>query len=222
MENLIKVSEIFRSIDGEGIRTGYPATFIRLFGCNLNCSYCDSSYATSGNDYIEMSILDILDRVEYLGLRRITLTGGEPLSCHQCFNLVHELTSNGYEVNIETNGSLSILPYVFPRKYTKNIIVTMDYKCPSSGMEDQMYQNNLDILRSQDVLKFVVGSKLDLDTVVNIIRDHDIKANIFVSPVFDKIDPKEIVEFILSNKIENVRVQLQLHKIIWNPDMREV
>lgn len=218
MEELIKVSEIFKSIDGEGIRTGYPVTFIRLHGCNLNCSYCDSSYATIGDDYEEMSISDIVDTIEYLGLRRITLTGGEPLFCDQCYKLVDELVHKGHEVNIETNGSLSISPYLD----MKNVIITMDYKCPSSDMENRMNRLNLTALRPQDVLKFVVGSKLDLASMYSIISGYDISANIFVSPVFGEIEPREIVDFLLSNDIENVRVQLQLHKLIWDPDMRGV
>lgn len=218
MENLIKVSEIFRSIDGEGIRSGYPVTFIRLYGCNLKCSYCDSPYATTDGDYMLMSISDIIEHVDYFGLHRITLTGGEPLACDQCYELVTELTDAGYEVNIETNGSLSILPYVD----MKNVIITMDYKCPSSDMEDRMNRLNLPVLRSTDVLKFVVGSKIDLSTMLAVVNEYDITANIFVSPVFGEIDPKEIVDFLICNDIENVRVQLQLHKIIWDPNMRGV
>lgn len=218
MENLIKVSEIFRSIDGEGIRSGYPVTFIRLYGCNLKCSYCDSSYATTDGDYMLMSISDIIEHVDYFGLHRITLTGGEPLACDQCYELVTELTDAGYEVNIETNGSLSILPYVD----MKNVIITMDYKSPSSNMEDRMNRLNLPVLRSKDVLKFVVGSKIDLSTMLAVVNEYDITANIFVSPVFGEIDPKEIVDFLICNDIENVRIQLQLHKIIWDSNMRGV
>lgn len=218
MKELIKVSEIFRSIDGEGIRTGYPVTFIRLYGCNLKCSYCDSSYATTYGDYTLMSISDIVEHVDYFGLHRITLTGGEPLACDQCYDLVTALTDAGYEVNIETNGSLSILPYAD----MKNVILTMDYKCPSSNMEDRMNGLNLPLLRSKDVLKFVVGSKLDLSTMLAVVNGYDISANIFVSPVFGEIDPKEIVDFLICNDVENVRIQLQLHKIIWDPNMRGV
>ena len=218
MEELIKVSEIFRSIDGEGIRTGYPVTFIRLYGCNLKCSYCDSSYATTYGDYTLMSISDIVEHVDYFGLLRFTLTGGEPLACDECYDLVTALTDAGYEVNIETNGSLSILPYAD----MKNVILTMDYKCPSSNMEDRMNRLNLPQLRSKDVLKFVVGSKLDLSTMLAVVNGYDISANIFVSPVFGEIDPKEIVDFLICNVVENVRIQLQLHKIIWDPDMRGV
>ena len=218
MEELIKVSEIFRSIDGEGIRTGYPVTFIRLYGCNLKCSYCDSCYATTDGDYTLMSISEIVEHANYFGLHRITLTGGEPLACDQCYDLVNALTGAGYKVNIETNGSLSILPYVD----MKNVIITMDYKCPSSNMEDRMNRLNLPVLRSSDVLKFVVGSKLDLSTMLRVINGYDISANIFVSPVFGEIDPKEIVDFLICNEVENVRIQLQLHKIIWDPNLRGV
>lgn len=211
----MKVVEIFKSIDGEGIRAGFPVTFIRLFGCNLRCSYCDSLYACDGTGYSDMTIEGILTEVYKLGCRRITLTGGEPLIHKDAKKLIAALITDGFEVNIETNGSIPVGDVMF-----SNVILTVDYKCPTSGMESKMHMTNLERLRDKDVLKFVVGSREDLD-VCRRLRKFT-KAQIFISPVFGKIEPKEIVEYMLENEMEDCRIQLQLHKIIYDPDARGV
>ena len=211
----MKVVEIFKSIDGEGIRAGFPVTFIRLFGCNLRCSYCDSLYACDGTGYSDMTIEGILTEVYKLGCKRITLTGGEPLIHKDAKKLIVALMTDGFEVNIETNGSIPVCDVMF-----SNVILTVDYKCPTSGMESKMHMTNLEMLRDKDVLKFVVGSKEDLD-VCRRLRKFT-KAQIFISPVFGKIEPKEIVEYMLVNEMEDCRIQLQLHKFIWNPEQRGV
>lgn len=218
IDTLFRVSEIFTSIDGEGIRAGYPVTFVRLHGCNLACSYCDSTYATQGDDYKLMSMEEIINEVYSKGLCKVTLTGGEPLNNEYAYDLVLELRTRGYEVNIETNGSLPIYRF----SYLNNTIITMDYKCKSSGMTDKMDVDNFMYLRGQDVLKFVVGDMEDLHQMSDILNKYHIYCNIFVSPVYGKIDPKDIVEYLLENNLENVRLQLQMHKIIWDPNMRGV
>ena len=212
----MKVIEIFKSIDGEGIRAGFPVTFIRLGGCNLQCSYCDTSYAWEGDySYDEMTPEEVYDKVYRMGCRRITLTGGEPLIHEGVTQLINKLTAHGFDVNIETNGSVDIAPYL-----QRNTIVTMDYKCPSSGMTAFMNINNLSRLRRKDVLKFVVGCKEDLDACRDLIKYTS--AQIFISPVFGKIEPKEIVEYVLEHDMQDCRIQLQLHKFIWNPQERGV
>lgn len=218
IDTLFRVSEIFSSIDGEGIRAGYPVTFIRLHGCPLSCSYCDSTYATEGDDYTLMSMEEIINVVYNKGLFRVTLTGGEPLNNEFAYDLVLELRNRGYEVNIETNGSFPIDRF----SHLNNTIITMDYKCYSSGMTDKMDVDNFMYLRRQDVLKFVVGDINDLNQMRDILNQYRIYCNVFVSPVFGKIDPKDIVTYLLDNNLENVRLQLQMHKIIWNPNMRGV
>lgn len=212
----MKVVEIFKSIDGEGIRAGVPVTFIRFAGCNLRCAYCDTKYSYQDAKYEEMTVNDIYKKVIELGLNKITLTGGEPLLQQELPLLVRWLTAQGIEVNIETNGSLNVSEYCGK----DNVIVTMDYKCPCSDMENQMYLPNLKKLTDKDVLKFVVGSKQDLDKVREILEE-PCKAQVFISPVFGNIEPKDIVEYILENNLD-ARVQLQLHKIIWDPDMKGV
>ena len=212
----MKVIEIFKSIDGEGIRAGFPVTFIRLEGCNLRCSYCDTKYSYDGAQFTEMTPQQIYDKVYRLGCKRVTLTGGEPLIHKDVNTLIELLTHGGFRVNIETNGAINITPYVRVR----NILITMDYKCPSSGMTDKMLLNNLPKLSKDDVLKFVVGSKEDLDACRDIKKYTD--AQVFISPVFGQIEPREIVEYMLEHDMQDCRIQLQLHKYIWPVDMRGV
>lgn len=212
----MRVVEIFKSIEGEGVRAGFPAIFIRLEGCNLRCSYCDTKYSYEDASFEELSVEEVVQCVEKLDCYRVTLTGGEPLIHDDIMELVSRLVESGHEVNIETNGSIDVYPYT----YIKNVIITMDYKCPVSGMQDKMLLSNLKFLRPTDVLKFVVGSKEDLDICFS-IKDNT-EAQIFISPVFGKIEPKEIVEYMLRHNMWNCRIQLQLHKFIWDPNERGV
>lgn len=217
-ENPIKfnVVEKFVSIEGEGIRSGYPAVFVRFAGCNLNCSWCDTRYANENPQYEQVDIDTLLNFISSTGIKRITLTGGEPLIQPYIYILINRLIYEGFEVNIETNGSVSI------KHVPRDAIITMDYKCPSSGMEDRMIVDNINFLGQKDVLKFVVGTYEDLKSAERIIKTFKPRCNIFFSPVFGKIEPREIVKFLLENELFDARLQLQLHKIIWSPDARGV
>lgn len=214
------VNEIFTSIDGEGKRAGQLATFIRLAGCNMRCCYCDTIYALDRSQGDPMSIEEIL---EMCPTKRITLTGGEPLWHPNVVELLKELVSKGFEVNIETNGSISI-------KEAKDIFrgsssfITMDIKCPTSGMELGNDFDNLQYLDERDVIKFVVGSLKDLDYMHQIIRTKlkNSPVQIYVSPVFERIHPVQIVDYIRDNNLTEVKLQLQMHKIIWDPKKRGV
>lgn len=233
-QNQLPVSEIFYSIDGEGCRTGAPTIFIRLFGCNLACSYCDSVYAcraTDGEDsYVPMTVESILTAVaEYEPCRCITLTGGEPLIHKSAADLVKQLRLRGYWVNIETNGSIDLEPFIKeqeelePKKGSMDYFFTMDWKSLSSGESDKMLESNLELLDTNDVLKFVVSSYADLDQMKIVLSDHpDIDAQVYVSPVWGEIKPSKIVDYLLENKLVYVKIQLQLHKLIWNPNRRGV
>lgn len=212
------VNEIFSSIEGEGIRAGYPVTFIRLYGCNLHCSYCDTRYSCEGGEFTKMSVEEILDKVAELGFYRVTLTGGEPLIHRDVNDLIHTLVRAGYEVNIETNGAVYVEPYV----HSPKTIITLDYKSISSGENGKMWLSNIGLLRKKDVLKFVVGSQEDLDDMRRILIEKHPICNIYVSPVFGKIEAKDIVEYIKEYKLENCRVQLQMHKFIWDPQTKGV
>lgn len=218
----LKVNEIFASIDGEGITAGFPTVFVRLYGCNLKCSYCDTRYSCEGKEYTEMEVEDIVAQVMDYSLERVTLTGGEPLlQGVEVLELVEQLSNVGIVVNIETNGSINIksvksLDTSFP------VLITMDYKCPSSKMENEMLLSNFEWLEPRDVLKFVVGSKADLDQMRRVITLAQLNCHLFVSPVFGKIEMPEIVEYLLKYKMNHVRMQLQMHKFIWDPSKRGV
>lgn len=232
----MKICEMFSSIDGEGIRAGYPVTFIRTVGCSLRCIWCDSKYSYFEDEQTkEMSVDEIVKEVLRIGNKRVTLTGGEPLiqDLNEVVELVNQLYNHGIDVNIETNGSVSVEPIIKLRNSLSpsedhGIIITLDYKCPSSGMEDDMLLSNWDLLDSGDVIKFVVGNKQDLDKMKELLTNRKSvftktpNISIFVSPVFGEIEPKTIVEYLLQNNLQDVRIQLQLHKFIWPPEMRGV
>ena len=214
----MKVVEIFNSIEGEGKRAGLPCTFIRLFGCNLNCSYCDSRYAWEEETgyYTVMSVPEIIETVRSYGCKNITITGGEPLIHTGIDKLLEALYDGDYYINIETNGS------VFPKYGFSNLFYTMDFKTNCSGMSDKMNMEALNRLTRVDVLKFVVGSEEDLIQALEVTEKLSVDCNIFVSPVFGKIEPVKIVDFIQHHKLWNWRVQLQLHKYIWDPEQKGV
>lgn len=213
MSDKLEVTEIFDSIEGEGKRAGTLTTFIRLTGCNLRCSYCDTAYAFMCGRF--MSIEDIVKRVHY---HQVTLTGGEPL-VHDIRPLLDAL--KGHEVNIETNGSINVDPFfVYP-----DVFFTLDYKCGTSGMSDQMYSENFKKMRKRDVLKFVVGSREDLEQAFAVFKQYFgtlRNRKIYVSPVFGHIEPAEIVAFMKEKNLWSWRIQLQMHKFIWDPNKRGV
>lgn len=228
----MQINEIFSSIDGEGIRTGYLVTFIRTQFCSLHCTYCDTEYSLAACDkdgnkqYRDMTVEEVIEECEKLGNRRITFTGGEPLIQKDAHELISKLTLKGYEVNIETNGNIDLTPF---KKLNidevidqYNTIYTMDWKSPSSGMREKMLTSNLLLLNERDVLKFVVGSKEDLDDMREVVNSTALRCNIFVSPIFGDIEGKDIVEYLKENNLQNVRVQVQLHKYFWPVSMRGV
>jgi 7-carboxy-7-deazaguanine synthase len=217
---MYEINEIFNSIDGEGIRAGENVTFIRTAGCNLRCSYCDTEYALKSNQGKQMSVYEIMNAVKKWNTHAVTLTGGEPLSNKEIYVLIDWLIWNGYEVNIETNGAIDI-----GKAVQRDCIVTMDWKTPYSGMEKFMLSSNLKKLREKDVLKLVCAES-DLDYVKNFLLKNKVKAAIFLSPVFGKIEPRRLVELVQSLSeqmdVSKIRVQLQIHKYIWEPNKRGV
>ena len=213
----MKVNEIFCSIDGEGIRAGELATFIRLSGCNLRCNYCDTQYALETNSGKDMTVEEILEEVEKYNVKNITLTGGEPLIHKDVDKLINKLLENKYKVNIETNGAVDI------EKYLDRCLITMDYKATSSKMEKEMLLENLEKLTQNDVLKIVIREE-DFDCVENILKNYKLKCFVYINPVFNEIELPKIVNFMkeCNSKginMSKVRLQLQMHKIIWSPDM---
>ncbi len=217
-----KVAEKFISINGEGPRAGELAVFLRFCSCNLNCSYCDTRWANVAD--VKCGLASAEELVEYVknaGVKNVTLTGGEPLLQADIARLIVLLGASGAEVEIETNGSIPLKDIVLlsPRP-----IVTADYKLPSSGMEKFMLTENFSCLTSQDAVKFVVGDMGDLARAKDVINAYGLadRCRVYFSPVFGKIKPEEIVEFMKEHKLNGVRLQLQLHKFIWKPDMRGV
>lgn len=217
------VVETFTSINGEGTRAGELAVFIRMKGCNLNCAYCDTKWANESDaPYTSMTEQEILSYVRDSGVRNVTLTGGEPL-LRQDMDVLIELLLSDEErrVEIETNGSVDLTPYV---ALSKRPSFTMDYKLGASGMENRMCHANFALLDERDTVKFVVGSRNDLERAVKIMEQYHLigRTAVYFSPVFGSIEPSEIVDFLIEHKLNDVRVQLQLHKFIWDPEKRGV
>ncbi len=208
--NLI-VNEIFYSIQGESSRAGFPSLFIRLAGCNLKCSYCDTVYARPLSAGEEMPVEQIIDKAEsYRDFDHITITGGEPLLQPGSVYLMKELINKGYNVQLETNGSLS-LEHI-PARVRKIV----DVKTPSSGEGSSFLMQNLNYLIDTDELKFVILNISDYKFSVEFIKNNIRNRNIIInfSPVHESISCAELAELILIDRI-NVRLNLQLHKVLW-------
>ncbi len=221
--NTYKIAEMFSSINGEGTHAGQLAFFVRFTGCNLNCSYCDTKWANVPNaEYTEMTADEIRSEAQKNGISNVTVTGGEPLIQPNIIPLLKMLCGDGRYVEIETNGSADVSE-VLKIKGNRPAL-TMDYKLPSSGMESFMRTENFVLLEAKDTVKFVSGSLADLERALEIIRKYGLigKCAVYISPVFGKLKPAEIVDFMLSNKLNGVNVQLQMHKFIWDPNMRGV
>lgn len=219
-DGLFHVTEIFDSIDGEGKRTGYMAVFLRLAGCNLRCNYCDTAYSLTLADTAEaLTEEETADRIRAYPWKRVTITGGEPM-LHPLHHLCEVLGEEGYDINIETNGAVPLW-----RERPEGVFYTMDFKCSGSGMKSYMNLDNFKLLTGKDVLKFVVSSEEDLHEMKEIVNHHFPSGHhpeFFVSPVWGRIEPAELVEYVRKNRLQDVRVQVQLHKIIWDPDRRGV
>lgn len=223
---MFNVIEKFISVDGEGPTAGELATFIRFQGCNLRCSYCDTKYSWDEESLRNIEVLsakEIYDYIKSTKVKNVTLTGGEPLIQKNISSLLELLNDDkDLVVHIETNGSVNIRE--FKEKY-KNIIFILDYKNPSSNMMKQMDIENFNLIDKKDVYKFVIGSKEDINKALEIIKLYDLQNRclVYFSPVFDSsLTMEEIVDFMKENNLNNVRLQVQLHKIIWDKEVRGV
>ncbi|MDE6232913.1 MAG: putative 7-carboxy-7-deazaguanine synthase QueE [Lachnospiraceae bacterium] len=217
-----KVAEKFVSINGEGTHSGQLAVFIRFCGCNLNCTFCDTKWVNEDDaEYLLMDEMQICGYIMESGIKNVTLTGGEPLMQPGIHNLIQMLTDKGLYVEIETNGSVPIKEY-------KNIVplpsFTLDYKLPGSGMEKYMDTENFNYVSHNDTIKFVAGDMKDLEKFREIIDKYNLvdKCNVYLSPVFGRIEPEKMVEYMKEYRLNGVNMQLQMHKIIWSPDKRGV
>jgi 7-carboxy-7-deazaguanine synthase len=211
----MRVTEIFHSIQGESSFAGQPCVFIRLTGCPLRCTWCDTEYAFYGGN--EQSMQDILGKVESYGCRLVEITGGEPLTQSDAFTLITKLCERGSDVLIETSGAIDTAA-VDTRAH-----VILDVKCPGSGMSDRMHWPNLDRLTMKDEAKFVLADRADYEWARQVLERHELatRCTVLMSPVFGSLDPRQLAEWVLVDRLP-VRLQLQLHKLIWAPDMRGV
>ena len=211
----LKINEIYYSVQGESTHSGRSCVFIRLTYCNLRCSYCDTEYAFyEGKD---MEIDDIMSEIQQWDCNLVEVTGGEPLFQEECIDLLNELVNSKYEVMLETGGSISI------SDVPKNVIKIVDFKCPSSAMEKKNLWSNVDDLQPHDEVKFVIGNREDFDWAKDRITEYslDKKCTVLFSPTFGEIDPQQIVEWILAENLP-VRIQMQMHKMIWSPEEKGV
>ena len=212
---MLKINEIFKSIQGESTFAGLPCTFVRLAGCNLRCTYCDTNYAYYNGE--ELSDEDIIKKIEEYGVKCVEFTGGEPLLQEETPKLLKTLLDKGYNVLVETNGSICI------GCLDKRLNIIMDYKSPKSGMNERMRPKNFEFLKKTDQIKFVVLDESDYQWAKGVIEENGLIEkfdNILISPAYGELSPKSLVTWVLKDNL-SVRVQLQIHKYIWAPDERE-
>jgi 7-carboxy-7-deazaguanine synthase len=207
----LRVSEIFHSLQGESTRVGLPTVFVRLTGCPLRCAWCDTEYAFSGGETLTLG--DVLIEVAKHGARQVCVTGGEPLAQKACLPLLAALCDAGYSVSLETSGALDISS-VDPR-----VSRIMDLKAPASGESDKNLWGNLPRLNARDEIKIVLADEADYEWARKAIRERKLDAicPVLLSPVAGKLEAKRLAEWVLRDKLP-VRMQLQLHKLIWGPE----
>jgi 7-carboxy-7-deazaguanine synthase len=214
---MLRVTEIFRSIQGESTHAGRPCTFVRLTGCPMRCVWCDSEYTFTGGDHY--SVEDILARVRGFDCRLVEITGGEPLAQREAFDLIRHLCDEGFEVLVETGG------YVSTADVDERAKVILDVKCPASGEEPRNHWPNLEHLRAdKDEVKFVIADRGDWDYAQTVIQKYDLQTMtkaILISPAWEQIDLQTLADWVSASGL-NVRMQLQLHKYIWGPDVKGV
>lgn len=212
---MIKINEIYHSIQGESSNTGLPCIFVRLTYCNLRCTYCDTAYAFY--DGKDKSIDEIISEVKEYNCNLVEVTGGEPLFQTECYDLLARLCDEGFDVLLETAGNMPIKS-VDPR-----VKIIMDFKCPSSGMEKKNLYDNTNYIKPKDEIKFVIGNREDYDWTKEIMSRYKLnsKSEILFSVVFGELEPITLVNWILEDKLD-VRFQLQMHKYIWHPETKGV
>jgi len=214
---VLRVTEIFRSIQGESTNAGRPCTFVRLTGCPMRCTWCDSEYTFTGGEHV--SIDEVLKQVRDFGCQLVEVTGGEPLAQREAFDLIKRLCDENYEVLIETGG------YVSTEEVDQRAKIILDVKCPASGEAERNHWPNLTRLRPElDEVKFVIADRVDWDFARRVVDDYELESrtrSILISPAWKQIDLQELANWILESGM-NARMQLQMHKYSWGPDARGV
>ncbi|MES2580470.1 MAG: 7-carboxy-7-deazaguanine synthase QueE [Pseudomonadota bacterium] len=204
----LKIYEIFYSLQGETSRFGLPTVFVRLTGCPMRCTYCDTEYAFSGGS--NMEVADILVKVAEFGTRYVTVTGGEPLAQKQCHDLLKSLCDAGYSVSLETGGAMDIVPV------DKRVSIILDIKTPASNEEKKNLWSNLAHIKPSDEIKFVLCNRADYDWAKAKLIELKLveKCPVLFSPSFNELAANELAAWVLADKLQ-VRMQIQLHKILW-------
>ena len=214
---MLRVTEIFRSIQGESTHAGRPCTFVRLTGCPMRCVWCDSEYTFTGGEYVALD--NVMEQVHAFDCKLVEVTGGEPLAQREAFTLIERLCSEGFEVLVETGG------YVSTEDVDPRARIILDVKCPTSGEEARNHWPNLERLRAdKDEVKFVITNFADWAYALDIITRYELSKRaraVLISPAWDMVDLKDVAEWVSSSGID-VRMQLQLHKYIWGPEARGV
>ena len=214
---MLRVTEIFRSIQGESTHAGRPCTFVRLTGCPMRCTWCDSEYTFSGGEHF--TIDDILQKVRAFECNLVEITGGEPLAQREAFDLIKRLCDENFEVLIETGG------YVSTEEVDPRAKIILDIKCPASSEAERNHWPNLNRLRADlDEVKFVIADRNDWEFAKKIIAEYDLERSakaVLISPAWGLIDLKALASWIAESGL-NVRMQLQLHKYIWGPEVQGV
>ena len=211
MENRLRITEIFLSLQGEARDAGWPSVFVRLTGCPLRCGYCDTAYAFHGGDWHEVDA--ILAEVASHGVRHVCVTGGEPLAQKRCIGLLEQLCDAGYIVSLETSGAVDISA-VDPR-----VSRVLDIKTPGSGEVARNLWSNIALLTAHDQVKFVICDRADFDWARGIVAEHrlDERCEVLFSPSFGQLPASDLADWIVAER-PPVRYQLQLHKILWNDE----
>lgn len=210
----MRITEIFHSIQGESTHAGRACVFVRLTGCNLRCRWCDSVYTFTGGE--KMSLDDVVARVKSYGCNLVEVTGGEPLAQSESLDLIRILCDQGFEVLIETSGSIDITPV------DRRAKLILDVKCPGSGEADKNRWENLADLRDHDEIKFVIADRTDYEFARRVIADRNLAGRtLLFSPVWGGMDPKALAEWMLADRVP-ARFQTQLHKHIWGADVHGV
>jgi len=212
---LLKINEIYHSIQGESSNAGMPCVFVRLTYCNLRCTYCDTEYAFYEGE--DKSVDEIIAEVGKYDCKLVEVTGGEPLFQHECYDLLMSLCDKGFDVLLETAGNMPI------NNVDNRVKIIMDLKCPSSKMEKKNLYDNLNHIKPEDEIKFVIGNREDYDWTKDIMNKYNLssKCEILFSVVFGELEPLTLVNWILEDKLD-VRYQLQMHKYIWHPETKSV
>ncbi|MHB1628804.1 MAG: 7-carboxy-7-deazaguanine synthase QueE [Bacilli bacterium] len=217
--------EIFETIEGEGAAAGFPTVFVRLFGCPLRCAWCDTAYSYAPHRAeMTLTILEIVERVSAYRAARVCLTGGEPLMYKErSAALLQALAAipRLVDIHVETSGAIDIDPFLSSVASDK-VRYIVDYKLPASGESDRMHLPNLEYLRAQDELKFVIANAEDFEFACRVLETYRPRGTPLFSPVWGRMEPQELARRILDRGLSQVKLSLQIHKVIWRPDQRGV